>query len=284
VIELLNRYFVPVFTSNEDYRDGGAAPADERAELQRIFKEGYDKKLSVGSVHAYVIGPDGHLLSSLHTAEAAKPAKLIALLQEAVGALKTKPGEPAVKPCPPDTPDCGPTSLRLYLIARYLERKGDDYALTEDPGGGWAAVPGVDWICLNKPEWSALVPARGATIGTKWALPGDLSRPILTHFYPPTENNNVLKNKIEAGALTATLTERTGSTAVVKIDGNLKMKHDFYHKEDGRYVEAGVVGYARVDTKAGVVKSFDLVTDRAEYYDGEGKNPLAFGVAVKLSP
>ena len=50
VVELLNAYFVPVYTSNEDYRDGGAAPPDERAELRRIQQEGYRKKLSVGTV------------------------------------------------------------------------------------------------------------------------------------------------------------------------------------------------------------------------------------------
>src|SRR5438093_830989 len=31
VVELLNAHFLPVYTANEDYRDGGAAPADEVA-------------------------------------------------------------------------------------------------------------------------------------------------------------------------------------------------------------------------------------------------------------
>ena len=29
VIDTLNRYYVPVYLSNEDYRDGGAAPAED---------------------------------------------------------------------------------------------------------------------------------------------------------------------------------------------------------------------------------------------------------------
>jgi hypothetical protein len=283
VIELLNRHFVPVFTSNEDYRDNGAAPAEERAALQRIFQEGHAKGLSVGSVHAYVVGPDGHLLSSLHTAEAAKPQKLIALLEGAVTKLGTQAGPPVLKPAPPAAPACEPGSLRLNLTARYLERKGDDYTLTEDPGGGWAAVPGTDWITIPQAAWRALVPA-GIKVGDTWELPPTLTKPLLVRFYPPTENNDVSKNLIDSGSLSATMTARNGDLTTIRIDGKLRMRHDFYHKEDGRFVEATVVGFTEVDTKSMTVRSMNLVTDRAEYFDAERKHALPFGVAVKLVP
>ena len=39
VITLLNSAFVPVFVSNEDYRDSGAAPPDERAILAASTEE-----------------------------------------------------------------------------------------------------------------------------------------------------------------------------------------------------------------------------------------------------
>src|SRR5262245_10762485 len=108
VVELLNAHFVPVYTANEDYRDGGAAPADERAALTRIQQEGYRKKLSVGTVHVYVLSPDGELVDSRHVAQAAKPLELIAMLQAAVERFGTPAGQPVVAPKPQSRPpSCG---------------------------------------------------------------------------------------------------------------------------------------------------------------------------------
>src|SRR4026208_2194642 len=87
IIALLNRYFVPVYVVNEDYARKGCAPAEEKTELQRIFKEGHAAKKSVGSVHVYVLNPDGKLIDSMHVAEAAKPKVLAAMLQKTVTQL-----------------------------------------------------------------------------------------------------------------------------------------------------------------------------------------------------
>ena len=65
VIDLLNSSFVCVYVNNEDYRSAnGSASADERKELARIREEALEKKLSVGTVHAYVLTPDGHAVDS----------------------------------------------------------------------------------------------------------------------------------------------------------------------------------------------------------------------------
>src|SRR5215217_1581152 len=92
VIETLNRYFVPVYASNEEYRDEkghtGSAPPDERKEYQRIYREALDKKLSAGSVHAYILSPDGHPIDSLHVADAATGEKLLAMLRRTVQKLE----------------------------------------------------------------------------------------------------------------------------------------------------------------------------------------------------
>jgi hypothetical protein len=100
VISLLNRYFVPVYASNEDYRGDGSAPPDERKERDRIWREAGAAKLSTGTVHAYVTGPDGHILDSRHVAEAAKVDSLTEMLEKAVEKLKTKEGKPLVEPAP----------------------------------------------------------------------------------------------------------------------------------------------------------------------------------------
>ena len=60
MINLINRYFVPVYVSNEDFRAGGHASAEERAEKDRIYREALAAKLSTGTVHVYIVAPDGH--------------------------------------------------------------------------------------------------------------------------------------------------------------------------------------------------------------------------------
>src|SRR4051812_21440569 len=85
VISLLNRYFVPVYLSNEDYADKGPAPAEEKALKQRIYHEAARAGLSVGTVHVYILTPDGgHPVDSLHVADAARADRLVATLQRAV--------------------------------------------------------------------------------------------------------------------------------------------------------------------------------------------------------
>ena len=59
VIERLNALFVPVLAVNEDYRGKGCAPADERAEYTRIYREALAAKFSTGTVHVYIVEPGG---------------------------------------------------------------------------------------------------------------------------------------------------------------------------------------------------------------------------------
>ena len=89
IIDLLNRHYVPVYLANVDYREGGSAPPEEKAELRRIHREGHAKKLSVGTVHAYVMAPDGSLIDSMHVAEAFKVEK--GLLHEIEAILTRAP-------------------------------------------------------------------------------------------------------------------------------------------------------------------------------------------------
>src|SRR5687767_15879629 len=98
VSDTLNRSFVPVYTSNEDYRDGGTAPPEERAAYQKIYRAALDKKLSAGTVHAYVLSPDGEVVDSLHVADAARGDHTLKMLERAVERFKPKAGEPLAKP------------------------------------------------------------------------------------------------------------------------------------------------------------------------------------------
>src|SRR5688572_30748539 len=94
IVALLNQYFVPVYVVNEDYSRKGPAPAEEKAELQRVFKEGHAAKKSVGSVHVYLLNPEGGLMDSMHVAEAAKVKNLQAMLRRTVDDLHLRPANP----------------------------------------------------------------------------------------------------------------------------------------------------------------------------------------------
>jgi hypothetical protein len=161
IIQLLNRHFIPVYLSNEDYEATGTAPPAEKAELQRIHREGPAAGLSVGTVHVYLLAPDGRLIDSMHTAQAAQPDRLIGLLERTVRKLGTAAGDPVVKPAPPSPPHAQPDELRLHLTARYLDRQGDTLTLAgqdQSAGGNWNALPSEDWILLPRARWTALPP------------------------------------------------------------------------------------------------------------------------------
>jgi hypothetical protein len=288
VVALLNRHFVPVYVSNEDYAKDGPAPAEEKAEKQRIYREALQAKLSTGTVHVYVLTPDGHPVDSLHVATAAKVEELTALLERAVTKLKAPAGGPLVQPAPQSRPAGAPADvLVLHVTARYLRRKGNELVPLgaetrrgESRNAGWHATPGEDWVVLPKDEWAKLLPAGKAEAGTSWAPDEKVVAKLLTHFYPPTENNNVAKNRIEEQPLRATVLSVKGGVARARLDGRLKMKHAFYHRDDDSRVEAALVGFLEYEPRTGAVRDLQLVTDGATY----GARQFPFGVAVRAVP
>jgi hypothetical protein len=286
VVSLLNRYFVPVYAINEEYRKDGTAPAAERAEYQRIYREALKAKLSAGTVHVYIVTPDGHPIDSLHVGTASKVEKLVDLLEGTIKKLKVAEGKPLVKPAPQSAPPKAEAgTLVLHLTARYLFPKGKelvplgkDARLGQTRHGSWAALPSENWILLDRAEAAKFLPPGAARPGTAWEVSKDVAAKILTYFYPQTENNNVAKNRIDRLALKATVVSVKDGVARVRLDGSLRMKHTFYHKDDDSFVDAAVVGFMEVDTARKKVRKLELVTDRATYRD------RPFGVAVRSLP
>src|SRR5262245_13892495 len=265
IIALLNSSFVPVYAVNEDYSRNGSAPTEEKTERDRIFKEGYAQNRSVGSVHVYVLRPDGRLFDSMHVAQAAHSEKLLALLNQAVAELKPVPGQPVVPPAPQSCrPDCDRDALTLHLVARSLDGRG-----------AWSEFPVENWIVFSGPEVKKLLAPEKFTAGATWTLDRDVATKLLTHFYPATENNDVAKNKFERQSLRATVASVRDGVARARLEGEMKMDHWFYHKPDGKFVEATFVGYFDFEVTTKEVRSLRLVTDEATY--GGGK----FGIGVQ---
>jgi hypothetical protein len=264
VIDRLNAAFVPVYAVNEDYRDAGPAPKEEKAEYQRIYRQALDKKFSAGSVHVYVLDPKGEVIGTRHVADAAKTKELIAFLDEMTAKLGTKPGKAVVEPKAQSKPPEHPTgSLVLHLAARGL-----------GGGGSWDGTA-ENWVVYSPDEVKQLLPAGKPEVGTTWEPDARLVARLLVHVYPVTENNDPKKNEIREQALRGKVIALADGVAVARLDGRLVMRHDFYHKPDGKVVETGLVGYVEFEPAAGAVRSVRLVTDGATY--GGGK----FGVAVR---
>jgi hypothetical protein len=258
VSDTLNRYFVPVYTSNEDYRDGGAAPPEERAAYQKIYRAALEKKLSAGTVHAYVLSPDGEPVDSLHVADAARGDNTLKILRRAVERFHTPPGEALVTPkaqsAPPKPTD---GSLVLHLTARAEGTNPSD--------DSWHAYPSEDWIVLTPADQKKLAPEAGVSAGKTWEIDREVAEKVLTHFYPQTENNDVRKNKIERIALKATALSADGGVTRARLDGDLRVRHPFYHKDTPDMVDATVVGYVEFEPQGGRVRQLKLATAKATY-------------------
>ena len=256
VVELLNSRFVPVYTSNEDYSKRGVLPDDEVAEWSRIYRTSLDAGLSAGSVHVYIVSPDGKPLGTLHVAEAAKLEKLVELLES------TSSGTPRGKPLVPPRPQSRPTvtpddSLVLHLIARGKK------------GASWDGIPSEDWIVLDARRVSTLVDG-ALRPGVSWEIPRETSALVFSRFYPQTENNNASPDRIDEQSLRAAVISVEGDRARIRLEGAVKLRHDFYPgRKDGREVRATVIGYMDADPRDRRVVSFRLVTEKATYGPGE---------------
>ena len=266
IIQVLNQSFVPVYVVNDEYFGNGSAPASERSELQRIQQEGYAKKLSVGTVHAYVLTPDGHTYDSLHVAAAADPWKTVAMLQRAVAQFKPSPGAPIVPTRPQSTPPAAPPdAVTLHLVSRADDR------------GSWGEFPAENWIVLKREDWTKIVPPGSVQPGQTWDLDRDVSARILTYFYPQTENNDARLDRIDAQSLTAKALAIKDGVVTARIDGFVRMHHAFLPGgKDGQPVAAQVVGV--MTCARDQPPSLELVTTQAQH------GQRSFKVAVRTLP
>ena len=106
MIELLNGYFVPVYTSNDEVPGPADIAKKERAERDRVYRAFLAAKLPAGSVHVYVLSPDAKPLCSIHVAHAGDKDKATGkdrtqqLLEKTVADLRVQKGKPVVAPKP----------------------------------------------------------------------------------------------------------------------------------------------------------------------------------------
>ncbi len=293
VIRLLNSYFVPVHLSNQDHDEDGGAPPEEKAAKNRIYREALAAGLKAGSVCAYLVAPDGRPVAAapLNENVAADPDRLAELMERVTRELKVAKGDPLVRPKPQAAaPPADADSLVLHVVARYLRRQGGEYQpfdvkelLGTRKGVGWASLPSEGWVVLGKTEWPKLLPPGDVRPNTAWEPDKEVAGKALKHLYPPTENTDLEKNRIDDQVLRARVESIQEGVARARLEGRLKMKHPFYHKDDNNFVEASLVGYLEFDVGKQGVRSLRLVTDKARY-GGDVNGVQPFGAAVRSVP
>jgi hypothetical protein len=264
VIEILNKYYVPVYLSNEDYQGKTpVVPKDEFLAWQKIYHEALKEKRDAGSVCVYLVAPDGKGLASLIVSQAAHKDNLLKLLQTIAEKQHVKPGD-AVVPivCQATPPVVEPMALVLHLVARANHK------------GSWGEFPSENWIILKEAEWKTWLPPAPKT-GSTYTIPDKEAGKVLTYFFPQTEVCNFEKlvdpdgpyeHRIDTINLHGKVLSATNGVVKVRLDGTIKVKHKFYpgHK-DNNYAESTVVGYLDVDQKSGRLTRLALATTAGQY-------------------
>jgi hypothetical protein len=102
---------------------------------------------------------------------------------------------------------------------------------------------------------------------------------LIHHFYPPSENNDLSRNRILHQSLRGTVISVQDKTMRIRLDGAMKLKHPFVRIiEDDLCAECGFVGYIDVDRASRRVDSLYMVSVKGTYTQEN------FGVAMRSVP
>ena len=146
---------MPVYASNEDYAADGCAPAEDKAEYRRIYLETLKAKRTAGTVHVYIVAPDGKAFDSMHVADASKIEKLTELLESTIQRLKVAEGKQLVKPAVQSkAPKSKEGELVLHVVSRPTVKKGGEFVphitkLGQSNNASWGAYPAENWLILS---------------------------------------------------------------------------------------------------------------------------------------
>src|SRR5262249_45493382 len=157
-------------------------------------------------------------------------------------------------------------SLVLHLVSRHLRKQGNELipartVLGETRSIGWGAYPQENWIVLSRADCRKLLPKDAAAVGNSWEQEREDCARIRTYFYPSTENNDTSKNRMEQQSLKATILSVRDGVARARLEGRLRMKHPFYHKNDDKFVEATLTGFIDFEPGKKQIRKLRLVTE-----------------------
>jgi hypothetical protein len=261
VIQILNKYYVPVTSPNEEAGDLGKGPPAEKAERRRIYDEFLTKKLGVGDVHVYILAPNGSAVAGLDIGSAEDPDKEIKVLSQVVSQLHTEPGPPAVAPRPQSSPPAADADAMIFhLVSRTLPA-----------GGSWNEYPAENWIVLGKSEWTQLLPPKDIALKASWDVPLPVAVKLVEWVYPQNEEVELQnRSRVDIASLHLTVTDLREGAGRARIDGKVRLRHSFYPgKPSEDYATSKLLGYMDFDLNQGVVQRLRMVTVEATYTTAE---------------
>lgn len=248
VIELLNRYFVPVTGANEDPDPGG--------ERLRIKSEFTDKKMGVGDVHVYVIGPDRVAVGGLDIGSAMDTGKEVEFLNSVIQRFHTAGGAPVFTPHPQSTPPkVEQGAPAIHLVAR------------KTVGKTWNEFPSENWLLLSRQEWEQILPPAGARERAVWQIPAPVATKLAQWIYPQTEDTRQTnRSRVDLADFRLTLTTVEGSLGRARIEGRARVQHSFYpgHPSED-FATSELTGFLDFDLSTRQVQRLRLVTRKADY-------------------
>jgi hypothetical protein len=249
-----------VTSSNEEADDGGTGPPAEKAERKRIYLDFYNKKLGIGDVHVYIVGPDGSSIGGLDIYSASDAEKMAAYLTQVAAQLHTLPGPPAVTPHPQSSPPAAAAdSMILHLVSRSLA------------GGSWHEFPAENWIVLNRAEWGQLLPVDALALKPSWEVPAPVAVKLAEWIYPQNEEKTqVNRSRVDVAAFRMTVLTMENGLARARVDGKVRLKHSFYPgggAED--YADSELLGFVDFDVAQRKIQRLRMVTTKATYAGGD---------------
>jgi hypothetical protein len=275
VINLLTKYFIPVWVSRDHYQL--AAPSDlEKDELLRIDRDRVKRGLEGGDVAVYVLTPDGAMAASMAVQKAYKPENLAPFLLKIVNDqhLEVRSAkalnETTAAPRPPSRPKTE-GGMMLHVWVRDENMK-DNRGVSQD------------WVEWTPTEWQTLAPAADAKVGSALALPREAVGKLYRRLYPPGPMWNARDAELASGKLTATVVSAGDGEVRLKLEGETDVIFPATgHPTDGR-IKAKLVGAARYDKVKQAFTSFVLTSEQAEYiWYWEGKpQPRKLLMAVEM--
>src|SRR5215472_16405279 len=152
VIELISRYFVPVWLSRDNYQLGARSGA-EQAEIRRIDLDKQRRGLKGGTVCVYMLAPDGAVMATLPVHQAHNPNILVPFLKQIIETERPEPRSPeaAQASAAPRKAVRPRTEGGLILHVR-----------TKNEGPRASYGVSEDWVELTAAECKLLVPPSDA--------------------------------------------------------------------------------------------------------------------------
>jgi hypothetical protein len=257
VIDILNKYFVPVTSKNEEAaEENGSGPPEEKRERQRIYLEFYGKKLGIGDVHVYIVAPDKSAVASLSVVDAQEPGKMIPFLEGIVAKLHVPPGAPAIRPHPTSRPPVVTgDSLVIHLVSRALA------------GGSWHEFPAENWIVLSRTEWNQLLPAEPVPLKSSWAVPQSVAGRLAEWVYPQNEEKTGKnRSRVDVAEFRMTAVAVQGSLVRARIQGKIRLLHSFAPGGGSQdFAVSELNGYMDFDIAQHRIQRLRIVTTKADH-------------------